>query len=124
MPTERPLFRVGSALDDLRVFPEEVIDVTGYALHLAQQGDRHPDTKILHGFGDGSVVEICVDHGGATWRTVYTTRYSHAVFVLHAFQKKSKRGIRTPQQDFRKIRSRLKLAQEYDEQKKQTDQEK
>jgi phage-related protein len=116
VPGERILFWVGSALGDLRTFPDAVIDVMGYALHLAQQGGKHSDAKSMKGFRGRSVVEICVDYDGDTWRTVYTLGYKDVIYVLHAFKKKSKQGIRTPQQHIRMIQGRLRLAQEHHEQ--------
>jgi len=70
MQDERPLYWVGSSLEDLRAFPDAVIDVFGYALHLAQQGGKHPDAKPLKGFPGGSVLEIMADYDGDTWRAV------------------------------------------------------
>ncbi|NNJ94250.1 MAG: type II toxin-antitoxin system RelE/ParE family toxin [Halobacteria archaeon] len=93
------------------MFPEAVIDVMGYALHLAQQGGKHPDAKPLKGFSGGSVLEITADHDGDTWRAVYTLRYKDAIYVLHAFQKKSKQGIKTPGQHIKLIQRRMKQAQ-------------
>ena len=113
MSGERPLYWVGSSLEDLRTFPDAVIDVMGYALHLAQQGDKHPDAKPLKGFPGGSVLEITADHDGNTWRAVYTLKYKDTLYVLHAFQKKSKQGIKTPRQHINMIQRRLKLAQEH-----------
>jgi phage-related protein len=113
MSGERPLYWVGSSLEDLRTFPDTVIDVMGYALHLAQQGDKHPDAKPLKGFPGGSVLEITADHDGNTWRAVYTLKYKDTLYVLHAFQKKSKQGIKTPRQHINMIQRRLKLAQEH-----------
>ncbi len=119
MCAERPLFWVGSCLDDLRAFPGEVIDVMGYALHLAQQGGRNLDVKSLKGLAGGSVLEVVADYSGNTWRVVYTVRYRDAIYVLHAFQKKSKQGIKTPKQHINTIHRRLKLAQEHHEQASQ-----
>src|SRR3954469_16462682 len=92
----RPLSWVGASLKDLSAFPEEVKDVMGYALHLAQVGEKSPAAKPLKGFGGAGVLEIVDDHDGDTYRAVYTVRFGDAVYVLHAFQKKSKRGIETP----------------------------
>ncbi len=119
MCAERPLCWVGRSLDELREFPGEVVDFMGYALHLAQQGDKHPDVKPLKGFAGGSVLEVVADYSGNTWRMVYTVRYRDVIYVLHAFQKKSKQGIRTPKQHTSMIRRRLKLAQEHYEQASQ-----
>jgi phage-related protein len=74
----------------------------------------HPAAKPLKGFGGAGVVEIAEAHGGDAWRVVYTVRFRDVVYVLHAFQKKSKRGIATPRQDLTIVRARLKRAeQEY-----------
>lgn len=113
MDDEKPLYWVGSSLADLRALPAEVKDVFGFALHLAQWGDKHPDAKPLKGFKGASVMEIVEDYDGDTYRAVYTVRYAKAVFVLHVFQKKSKRGIKTPKPDLDLIRQRLKLAQDW-----------
>lgn len=113
---EHPLYWVGSSLSDLRTFPGAVIDVMGYALHLAQQGGKHPDAKPLKGFPGGSVLEITANYESDTWRAVYTLKYADAIYVLHAFQKKSRQGIRTPKQHLNMINRRLKLAQEHHEQ--------
>jgi len=88
----------------------------GYALHLAQQGHRHPDVKPLKGFTGGSVLEIVADVAGNSWRVVYTVRYRDVIYVLHAFQKKSKRGIKTPLQHITRVHRRLKPAREHHEQ--------
>jgi len=113
MDDEKPLYWVGSSLADLRALPAEVKDVFGFALHVAQWGDKHPDAKPLKGFKGASVMEVVEDYEGDTYRAVYTVRYARAVFVLHVFQKKSKRGIRTPKPDLDLIRRRLKLAQDW-----------
>lgn len=92
--------------------PEEVIDAFGYALHLAQTGKKHEQAKPLHGFGSAGVLEIVEDWRGNTYRAVYTVRFAAAVFVLHVFQKKAKRGIATPRQDMELIKERLKAAEQ------------
>lgn len=114
MDTERkPLFWMGSSKTDLKVFPDEVQDVMGYALDFAQQGKKHPDAKPLKGFGGAGVLEIVDDHDGNTYRSVYTVKFAEAVYVLHCFQKKSKHGIATPPQDIELIERRLKRAREH-----------
>jgi phage-related protein len=95
----------------LRGFPSEVRREIGYALFAAQRGETDPAAKPLSGFGGGSVLEIVADQPGGTWRTVYTVRYREAIYVLHAFQKKSKRGIATPKKDIDLIRRRLAEAE-------------
>jgi phage-related protein len=109
----KPLIWIGSSLEDLRAFPEEVRQVMGYALYLAQMGDKHADAKPLKGFGVAGVLEAIDDHAGDTYRGVYTVNFSDAVYVLHAFQKKAKQGIATPKRDLETIRSRLQRAQEH-----------
>jgi len=107
----RPLIWMGSSRRDLRGFPRQVRRGIGQALYAAQQGETDPSVKPLRGFGGGSVVEVVADHEGNTWRAVYTVRYAEAIYVLHAFQKKSKRGIATPQKDIDLIHRRLAEAQ-------------
>lgn len=107
----RPVDWVGSAYKDFRAFPGEVQDVMGFALHLAQAGGMHMDAKVLKGFGGAGVLEIVEDHRGDTFRAVYTVRFELAVYVLHAFQKKSKSGIKTPAEDMELIRRRLRVAE-------------
>jgi phage-related protein len=108
---ERPLIWVGSSRRDLRAFPREVRRDIGQSLYAAQQEETDPSAKPLKGFGGGSVVEIVARHRGDTWRAVYTVRFAEAVYVLHAFQKKSKRGIATPKNQIDLIRRRLAEAE-------------
>jgi len=110
----KPLVWVGSSLEDVRRFPEAVKRTMGYALYLAQAGGKHPDAKPLTGFGGAGVLEVAEDFSGDTYRAVYTVRLAGAVYVLHAFQKKSRRGIATPRQDLDLIRARLRRAEELD----------
>ncbi len=107
----KSLVWVGSSRRDLQRFPEDVKAEMGYALFTAQLGGRHRKVKTLKGFGGGGVVEIVEDHDGDAFRAVYTVRFGSAVYVLHAFQKKSKSGIATPQSDIRLIEQRLKDAE-------------
>ncbi len=83
----------------------------GYALYVAQRGDKHRDAKVLTGFGGAGVVEIVKDYRGNTFRAVYTLRYAGAIYVLHAFQKKSKSGTATPRRDMELIKHRLREAE-------------
>jgi len=108
---ERPIVWVGSSRRDLRAFPREVRRDIGQSLYAAQQGETDPSAKPLKGFGGGSVVEVVAQHRGDTWRAVYTVRFEEAGYVLHAFQKKSKRGIATPKNDSELIRQRLAAAE-------------
>src|ERR1035438_7021422 len=107
----KPVVWVGSSRKDLRAFPETVQDHVGYALYVAQQGGKHRDTKTLTGFGGAGVVEIIRDYRGDTFRAVYTLRYRGAVYVLHAFQKKSKSGRATSRRDMELIQQRLREAE-------------
>ncbi|WP_321532543.1 type II toxin-antitoxin system RelE/ParE family toxin [uncultured Desulfuromonas sp.] len=102
---------VGNSKDNLRAFPEDVKDVMGFALHLAQQGGKHPGSKPLKGFKGAGVLEVVDNHDGDTYRAVYTVRIKDKVYVLHAFQKKSKKGIQTPQKDIDLIKYRLKYVE-------------
>lgn len=108
---EKPLFWVSSAKDDLLNFPEAVKDDIGSALSVAQFGGKHPAAKPWKGEGAG-VLEVVEDHRGDTYRAVYTVRFEGAVYVLHAFQKKSPKGIKTTQGDVELVRQRLSRARE------------
>jgi phage-related protein len=108
----KPLIWVASSLDDLKEFPEEVRHAMGYALHLAQTGGKHPDAKPLTGFKGAGVLEVVEDYDGDTYRAVYTVKLKGVVYALHAFQKKSKKGIKTPKQDIDLVQRRLKMAEE------------
>jgi len=111
-PSLKPVIWIGSSKTNLATFPEEVKDAIGFALYVAQQGDKHRDAKPLQGFGGAGILEIVEDHDGNTYRAVYTVRLAGRMYVLHAFQKKSKAGIRTPKAEIDLIKSRLKRAQE------------
>jgi phage-related protein len=104
---------MGSSRDDLRAFPPEVRRVIGQAIDDAQLGLEHPAAKALRGFGGRSVLEVIDDFDGDTFRAVYTVKFASAVYVLHAFQKKSKRGIATPQRDIELIAARLQRAAQH-----------
>lgn len=111
-PSLNPVVWVGSSLKDLREFPDLVQDHMGYALYVAQLGGRHRDTKTLGGFGGAGVLEVIKDFRGDTFRAVYSVRYAGTVFVLHAFQKKSKTGRGTPRRDIELIKQRLREAEQ------------
>ena len=106
VPGEKPLFWTGSSKDDLLAFPEAVIDEIGTALSVAQFGGKHPSAKPWRGEGPG-VFEVVEDHRGDTYRAVYTVKFENAVYVLHAFQKKSTSGIKTARKDAELIGRRL-----------------
>jgi phage-related protein len=106
-----PLFWIGSARRDVQAFPKLVRRDIGFALWEAQTGGRHPDVKALKGFRGAGVLEVVADHQRSTYRAVYTVRFKGAVYVLHAFQKKSKKGAKTPQHEIDLVRERLRLAE-------------
>ena len=110
----KPLEWVGRSKEDLKAFPAEVQDRFGFALYQAQAGRKHRDAKPLKGFGSG-VPEVISRRDGDTFRAVYTVRYRHAVYVLHAFQKKAKRGIATSEKEIALIRRRLRAAERHHE---------
>ena len=110
---EKPLEWVGSSHKDLMALRADVRRLFGFALSLAQAGDRHDAAKVLKGFGGAGVLEVMEDDVGGTYRAVYTVKFAEAVFVLHCFQKKSKRGIATPKEDMDIISARLKLAEAF-----------
>jgi phage-related protein len=109
--TVRPVVWIGSSRRDIRAFPQAVRRDVGKALFAAQAGETDPAAKPLRGFGGGSVLEVVARHDGGTWRAVYTVRFDDAVYVLHAFQKKSKRGRATPKQEMELVRQRLREAE-------------
>jgi phage-related protein len=108
-PLPKPVVWLGDSLRELKTFPATVQDEMGYAIYLAQRGEKHGSARPLKGLGAG-VLEVVSDHRGDTFRSVYTVRFADRVFVLHAFQKKSKRGIATPKADIELIKQRLKQA--------------
>ncbi len=107
----RPLFWVASSKRDFTEMPEDVIGDFGHWLFHVQKGKTPKNAKVLSGFGGAQIMELRRDHTDGTFRMVYTVRYAEIVVVLHAFQKKSKKGIETPKQDIDLINSRLKLAE-------------
>ena len=108
---EKPLHWVGSSKRDFLAFPPPVQSDMGYALGLAQLGGKHPKAKPWKGEGS-AVFEVVENSDGDTFRAVYTVRFEGAVYVLHAFQKKSPSGVRTAAGDVELIRERLKRARE------------
>ena len=108
---EKPLDWVGSSKKDFLDFPEPVKDEMGNALGLAQFGGKHPSANPWKGHGPG-VLEVVEDHDGDTYRAVYTVRFREVVYVRHAFQKKSPKGIKIAQVDVDLIRRRLQIARQ------------
>jgi phage-related protein len=109
--TVKPVSWVGSSYKEFRAFPDPVQDKMGYALYRAQIGKKHEHAKPLKGFGGAGVLDIVTDHDGDTFRVVYTVKFATSIYVLHAFQKKSKSGVKTSAQDLDLIRQRLKTAE-------------
>ena len=113
----KPCIFIASSQRDLAEFPEIVRGEVGHALYVAQCGDEPLTAKALKGFGGRGVLEIVEDHDGDTYRAVYTVRFTGAIYILHAFQKKSKRGSATPAPDIELIKKRLKRAEEHHRQR-------
>ena len=112
MSTEdKPLGWIGSSKTDLMALPLGVRKFFGHALDFAQRGDKHDAAKVLKGFGGAGILELVDNDQDGTYRAVYTVKFVKAVFVLHCFSKKSKRGIETPKEDIDIIRARLKVAE-------------
>src|SRR6266699_439086 len=104
----RPLIWRGASKTDFMAFPRAVQREMGYALFLAQMGERHSTrARTLGGFGGAAVIEVKESYDGNAYRAVYTVRYADAIYVLHAFQKKSKKAIATPKPEMDLIRKRL-----------------
>lgn len=108
----RPIRYVGNVEKDIQRFPEAVRETVAFAFQLACSGHEHEQAKPLKGFGSAGVLEIVEDHRGETYRAVYTVRFAGAVYVLHAFQQKSKHGVATAKHDLDLIKTRLKYATE------------
>jgi len=110
-PEPKQLVWVGSSRRELREFPTAVRRSFGVALFAVQLGETPLDAKPLRGFGGAGVLELIEDHRGDTYQMAYTVRFANRIYVLHAFQKKSKRGIATPRREIELIRERLKWAE-------------
>lgn len=108
---QRKIIYLGSTKKDALKLPEEVQQLFSYALDVAVAGGQHPDAKPLTGFHGRQVIEVVDDYRGDTFREVYTIRFEEAIYVLHIFQKKSKKGIETPKEDIELIKKRLKWAE-------------
>lgn len=110
--TLKPVVWVRSSKDDLKKFPRTAQSHLGFALKVAQSGGKHPDAKPMKGFAGASVIEIVEDYDSDTYRAVYTVKFAEAIYVLHAFQKKSNSGIATTKRDLHLIEERLRRAKE------------
>jgi phage-related protein len=113
----KPLLWMGSSRGDVKDFPVDVRQAVGFALWQAQLGRKHRDAKVLKGFGGTGVLEVVADYDGDTFRAVYTVRFDGAVYVIHAFHKKSKKGIKTPAAALDLSRRRLKEAEAHHEER-------
>src|SRR2546421_9882973 len=113
MTARKPVEWIGSSRSDLRRFPPQVRRVMGQAIDDAQLGLESPVAKSLKGFGGRGVLEIVDDFNGDTYRAVYTVKFAGVIYVLHAFQKKSKKGIATPKHEIDLIKARLKRAESH-----------
>jgi len=111
MNKHRQLIYLGSSEKDAKKLPQEVQELFAYALDVALKGSQHEDAKPLKGFHGSSVIEVVGDFRSDTYREVYTVRFEEVIYVLHIFQKKSKKGIETPKQDIELIKKRLKWAE-------------
>jgi phage-related protein len=110
---EKPVFWVASSRKDLKKFPKAVRTTFGQAIYDAQIGGKHPAAKPLKGFRGAGVLEVVEDDNGNTYRAVYTVKFAGVVYVLHAFQKKSRSGASTPPEEIQKVRARLKDAEQH-----------
>ncbi len=108
---KRQLIYLGSSQKDATKLPTEVQGLFAYALDVALKGGQHEDAKPLKGFHGRNVVEVVGDYQGNTFREIYTVRFEEVIYVLHIFQKKSKKGIATPKEDMELIKQRLKWAE-------------
>lgn len=110
-PVLRPLVWLGNTLRNLRSFPDEAKKTIGDELQLIQFGGMPRNAKPFKGIGSG-VFEIALRHAGEAYRTVLAVQLGRNIYVLHAFQKKSKKGIATPKPDVDLIKQRYKEAKE------------
>lgn len=109
-PVKKPLRMLNAARDELLAFPTSVRSDSGYALFVAEEGGKHPAAKPLRGFGGASVLEIVLNDDGDTYRVIYTVQFKDVTVLLHAFQKKSKKGKGTPTSNIETIKRRLNAA--------------
>ena len=105
---------IGDSREQVRSFPKPARKIVGEALSAAQSGLKHIDAKPLRGVSSG-VFEISARYNTNAYRAVYTVKLGENIYVLHAFQKKSIRGIRTPKKEIDLIKQRLKMAREMEE---------
>ncbi len=106
---EKQVIWMGDSLKQVKSFPEEVRRNIGSSLYDAQLGAKPSSAKPFKGVGSG-VFEIVTRFDSDTYRTVYVVQISNCIYVLHAFQKKSPKGIKTAQKDINLIKKRYKEA--------------
>ncbi len=121
VPEPKPVVWIGSSRRDLKAFPRDVQREIGQALFAAQCGEEYPSVKALKGFGDRTLLEIVASFKSDAYRAVYTVRFVGVVYVLHAFQKKSKKGIATPQREIALIHRRLAAAEQHYKERRKAD---
>ncbi len=109
----KDVYWVASSLKDLKSFPTNVRQEAGFAVRLAQGGEKAANAVPLVGFGGARVLEVIIPHDSDAFRVIYTVKFRDVVCVLHAFKKKSKKGIATPRADLELIRHRLKVAEKH-----------
>ncbi|WP_202395989.1 type II toxin-antitoxin system RelE/ParE family toxin [Stappia sediminis] len=108
----KPVIWVGESQKTIRAFPEDVKREIGFA-HQSQEGGKAISATPMVGFGGAGVLEIVADYRTDTYRSVYTVKFGDIVYVLHAFQKKSKSGISTPKKELDLIKARLRKAENH-----------
>ncbi len=110
-PVMRPVVWLGNSRRNIQAFPPDARRIIGGELQLMQYGGMPKDAKPFKGIGSG-VIEIAIRHDGEAYRTVVALQFGRNIYVLHAYQKKSKKGIATPKQDVDLIKQRYKEAKE------------
>ncbi len=110
-PVMRPVVWLGNSRRNIQAFPPDARRIIGGELQLMQYGGMPKDAKPFRGIGSG-VIEIAIRHDGEAYRTVVALQFGGNIYVLHAYQKKSKKGIATPKQDVDLIKQRYKEAKE------------
>jgi len=107
----RPISWIKAALKDFEAFPKDAQLNVLTALTIAADGGKADIAKPLHGFGSG-VFEIALAFRGDAFRVVYAVQLADEIWVIHAFQKKSKHGIKTPKHEIELVKDRLKRLKE------------
>ncbi len=102
---------MGSSKGDLLILPGEVKKLFGFALGLAQNGEKHSNAKPLKGYGSAGVLEVVEDYQRSTFRAIYTIKFEKAVYALHVFKKKSRSGVSTPRPEMELVNRRLRQAE-------------